>query len=931
MFRSFFLKMLLVFCCTVTCYDVQAQAGMEMNVETNATAGRQNLLDFTVELKNTSESSFNGILHITTPDGFKSISGSEILVELKPGEHRFIPLKVIKGKGAAAGTTDIVIDLLNDKNESILKKSITQQVEGNDAMSLQAVAPTVFLTNTNDSLSIKVNVTNLGNRSQQVFVVFNIPDLTGAESFFEHTAVIDVRKDSLFDFKFWVPKSLLDKSQFSVNVAAMRGTEKILFGSLSVNVQNVSSVKRYEDINSLAYNQYYQKNNVTASYRTSGKDTGVYQLMGSGDIDLPAGYLSVSGNIYMADSQNEPLISNTYLAYRLDTHQVKIGNISQQLEVPLFGRGIQFDSSDKAQNNRIQLGFIDENFNLTQKDAFLKRGYGMYALGTFGANNPSHQKSFNYVFKEDKIEQVAHHVVGVENVKQINKDWNIRLKAHGAFSHYERVNANQPSYALETQYNGLFKDVRLSGNYYVSSSYFPGNRRGVLQLQQNFMKTLKRDRMVYANIFYSDFAPESYTYSLNMKTTGFRVDTGISLPRVKSVGSAFGMQYYKETGNAFSWIVSNGFLSMEAFRITQNFNWLSSNQKHSVVLGVEEGLVKMSDAAKLFPQLKVNSIYSYKGFNATVTYQHGSYFLSEYSSLLIMEKKQSDFNRLTLSLASDHKFMSNKLLVRGGAAYLNDFISGETSSAFLNLQYLPTDKYRVYLNSSWFHYSKATIFQNAGMYVIEAGLSINLGSKAASPGKKGTLSAFVFYDKNGNNVFDEDDEPAPDFFITIDRTTFKSDGNGQIKYRSLPFNSYRIQSVQQNGWFAEGTEFLMNGYDQNVTVALHQNGSLKGKIQYRYDEKIVKNFDVKTGGIIFTVTKNGSFVQRIGTDDDGNFTAFLPTGTYEITLDTNSLSENTFCSNPKKQVLIQSGKITHTADFIIEVLQKQVKVKKFGS
>jgi len=339
----------------------------------------------------------------------------------------------------------------------------------------------------------------------------------------------------------------------------------------------------------------------------------------------------------------------------------------------------------------------------------------------------------------------------------------------------------------------------------------------------------------------------------------------------------------------------------------------------------------MSDGMKLYPQLKVNSIYSYKGFNASATYQHSSYFLSEYSSLLVMGKKQSDFNRLTLSLASDHKFMSNKLLVRSGATYLNDFISGETPSGFVNVQYLPTDKYRVYLNSSWFHYSKATVFQNAGMYVIEAGMSINLGSKAASTGRKGTMSAFVFYDKNGNNVFDEGDEPAPDFFITIDRTTFKSDSGGQIKYRSLPFNTYRIQPVVQNGWFAEGAEFIMNGYDQNVTIALHQNGSLKGKIQYRYDQKTVKNFDAKAGGIVFTITKNGSFVQRIGTDDDGNFVAFLPTGTYEIMLDTNSLSENTFCSTPKQQLVIQSGKITHTADFIIEVQQKQVKVKKFGS
>lgn len=217
------------------------------------------------------------------------------------------------------------------------------------------------------------------------------------------------------------------------------------------------------------------------------------------------------------------------------------------------------------------------------------------------------------------------------------------------------------------------------------------------------------------------------------------------------------------------------------------------------------------------------------------------------------------------------------------------------------------------------------------MFVVEAGITVNLGSRAASAGRKGTLSTFVYFDKNGNSIFDENDEPAPDFFITIDKTTFKSDANGQIKYKSLPFGTYKIQPVLQNGWFTEGTELVMSDYSQQIVVALHQNGSSKGKIQYRYDEKTVKSFDAKSGGIVFTVTKNGGFVQRIGTDDDGNFTAFLPTGTYELTLDSNSLSENTFCSNPKQQLVIESGKITYAADFIIEVQQKQVKVKKFGS
>lgn len=144
------------------------------------------------------------------------------------------------------------------------------------------------------------------------------------------------------------------------------------------------------------------------------------------------------------------------------------------------------------------------------------------------------------------------------------------------------------------------------------------------------------------------------------------MDTGITFPRLKSIGSSSGLQYYKETGNAFSWIVPSGFLSMEAFRITENFNWLSKNQKHSVVLGIEEGLVQMSNKNKVYPQLKINSIYSYKEFNASATYHHGSYFLSEYSSLLVMDQNQNDFNRFTLSLSTDHKFIDNKLFVRSG-------------------------------------------------------------------------------------------------------------------------------------------------------------------------------------------------------------------------------------------------------------------------
>ncbi|WCM41409.1 hypothetical protein MG290_10615 [Flavobacterium sp. CBA20B-1] len=930
MFHFFLKRLWLLLCMVAACCELQAQQIVEMHVETTAAKGRANIIDSTIALKNSSENPFSGFIQITTPQGFKSISGSEIAVQLQPNEQVYIPLKIIKGKAATAGTAEIVVTLLDNNNQLIATNSVEEHVEENNTMSLQAVSPTIFLTNANDSLSVKVQVSNLGNKPQQVFVVFSIPQLTSENNFFEQTAVIDVRKDSVFDFKFWVEKSLLEKSQFTVNVAAMRSSEKILFGNLAINVQNVSSVKRYEDTQSAAYSRYYQKNTLTTSYRTSGSNSNVYQLMGSGDVDLPAGYLSVNGNIYKTDSQNQPLISNTYLAYHLEQHQLKIGNLSQPIEMPLFGRGIQLETANKNLNNRFVAGFIDENFNLIEQDAFLKRGFGVFALGTFGANNPSNQKSFNYVFKEDKIEAATHQVFGVEKAQFINNNWSLRLKAHGGFSSYNRINKKQPSFAFETQYSGSINNIRLSGNYYVSSDYFPGNRRGVVQVQQNFMKNLKRERTVFANIFYANFAPESFTYQFNMQTTTFRLDTGLTLPRAKSIGKSFGFQYYKETSDAFAWLVPNGFLAMDAFRLTQHFNWLSPNQKHSIILGIEEGLLKMSEKAKMYPQFKLNSIYSFKGFNASATYQQGSFFLSEYTSLLALNKNQNDFKRLSIAVATDHKFFSNKLLLRSGMAYLNDFVSGETPSAFLNMNYAPTDLYRFFLNSSWFRYSKNTFFQTNTQFIVEAGFSMNLGGKAASAGRKGTLTAHVFYDKNSNNIFDEDDESAPDFLVTINKTTFKTNANGIIQYKSIPFGTYNLQAVFQNGWFAESTNCVINNYSNEVAIPLQQNGTLKGKIKYQYDEKLVKNFDLKNGGIICIITKNGQFIQRVVTNDEADFVAFLPTGNYEVTIDTHTLPEHTFCKEVTQSVQIQSGAITTIPDFVIQVQQKQVKVKKFG-
>ncbi|WLD23425.1 hypothetical protein NU10_12010 [Flavobacterium dauae] len=914
------------------CFISYAQNGITLDVQTEQPSiQKKNLVDMVVAVHNTTDTSFEGTLKISTPKGFKNISNETIPLLIDAGEQMFVPIKVLRETTVKAGISTIEMVVLNKDGTIVALQNVDQHTEENNNLRLSAELSSIFLTNVNDSLSVKVAVTNLGNRKQDVFVIFSIPVLVGESNFFELKGSVDVQKDTVFDFKLLLPNSLLNQSQFTVNVTGMRSSEKILFGNTAVTVQNVSSVKRYQNVENAGYAQMYQKNSVTASYRTIGKNADSYQLMGSADVDLPAGYVSLNGNFYK-NNQQQTLVTNTYLEYHLDNSSIKVGNVNLSSDMPLFGRGVQVKLADKENNRKLEVGFIDENFNLTEKNAFLKNNYGMYATGILGGSNSSDYITGSYIYKNDVTELAQHHLIGIDKTQRFGKNWQGNLKTYGGISNYEINDKSKPVFSVETQYSGTINTLRLSGNYFISSDYFPGNRRGTTQIQQSFLKTISKNRTLYANILFSDFSPQSYMYNMFVRSDNFRFNTGITLPRIKFLGTTFEYQYVTEKSNSFMGLTPNGVLQMKSHRLLENFNWISNNQTHSVTLGIEEGLTQLSESLQLKPQLKLNAIYSFKWLSASAMYQYGSFYLSEYASVLRVADKESTFERLTFVVAADKNFINNKLSVKTGASYVDDFYLGQTPSAFLNVKYVPNTQYQIFLNSSWYRYdSHNAIFSQGKMFIIEAGLTYNFKGTKPSLGRKGALFAKVFYDKNSNNIFDEGDEPAPDYFVTINKTTFKTNNEGRFEYRSLPFGNYKTQPVVQKGWFSEGTECVIDGYQSYVLIPLQQNGTISGKIHYDYDPNKVLNFELKSGGIIFNIFQDGKFIQRIPSNEDGVFVGFLPTGNYQIFINQNSLPDNTYCEQTSYDFNIVAGKITQLPTFEIKVKEKTINVKKFGS
>ncbi|WP_131701430.1 hypothetical protein [Chryseobacterium sp. FH2] len=901
-----------------------------MEIRNESNSENPNIIDVLLVLKNNENNRFKGKIDINTPSGFRTISDSKIEIELNPGQNLFIPVKILINKNAGSGKADLTFSLTDDQNHPVIKKSLPYTVVENNTIKITAENQIIYMGTTTDSLEVRARVSNLGNKRQNVTVVFKIPEATQRNLFIEKKGTIGVQKDSVFIFRFLPSGNLVKSSQFTVNIAGFREPDKEIFGNASVSVQNVSSTQRYQDIQLDMFSNY-SKNTITASYRRVGENTEMYQLIGSGGFNIPSGYVFARANIYTLNNQSDPVVNNTYISYHRERSEFTLGNISKLMELPLFGRGVEYGYTSGDKDKKIEIGFVDQSFSLIERNSFLKYGYGFYAKGILGAQNASKNISGTYIFKNDPYEKANHNILGTDIQYSFNKYWKMNSRIYSGLSFYENTHITKPSFALESQYSGKINTVNLNGNYFYSSDYYPGNRRGIVQIQQNFSTNIFNDHYLYANIMVSNFSPKFYSYNTDLKSNTTRTDIGISFPKKSNFGLGLGYQYQEETSNTY-----NNFFNtsgnqeskqLKAQRLTQNVTWTSGNKKHSSLLGLEEGLVEYPDRNNAQYQMKITGNYSYKWFNMNGIYQYGSYYLSEYA-LSRTFNKDIIYKKFSFSAFFNKNLFSEKFNVTSGLSYTEDALYGKSPSGFVNLKY-SKEKYGLFLNSSWFNYSSNSFKNN--LFTVEAGVTLNLQPNRLNPNKKGEVTAFVYYDNNNNSIYDEGDRIAENYIIMINNISFKTNSEGNIVYKAIPYGKYMLKQVIQQGWYYNEAEFEINKHNYFLQIPLHQNGTMLGKILYNFDSKKALDFEPKTGGIVFGIYDKDKFLQRVVTDDNGEFVSFLESGNYNIRLVESSLPTNTYCEQTSRDFTVQTGKIINIEPFVINVLEKKIRVKKFGN
>lgn len=914
---------------------LHAQTGpaITMSINKEAHSEKTNLVQMTVALYNNLNQAFEGTLIINTPKGLKCISGKDIAIQLEGNAKQFKPISIIIQKNAEAGIAQIEL-ILKDKNNNIITtETIEHRIAENKSVQLYPISSTIYLTDIAEEVNVDVGVNNSGNTYQDIALVVQIIDIKGNNQFSEFNTRIEVHQDTIISLPITLPKSTSTSPSYNVKISGLIMPGKEPFGFTSVTLQNASSERRYWSNASLSNN--FQSNTLTASIRKIGNNTNMYQLLGSGKIDLPLGYLSLQGNVYYSDNGSKPIATNTSLSYIANNTELTFGNISEISELPLFGRGIKLAQTNDAKNKKLTIGIVDQNFNLFSENNLLENGGAAFANGSWFDSKTNSTYNGGYIIKYEPWENATHQVLSGEIQRTISKDWRFAVKGFGGISHYLTPNKLQSSGGMEAQYTGkLSNQVTLSGNYFYSSSYFPGNRRGALQAQQQISKRTKKGSSLIASVYYFNFSPEYINNLYETSSENFKAEAGIILPTSGKWGLRVFPQYQKERSLVSHYLTNNPdgkgqMMSLNAVRLINQISWSNPAHRQNIILSIEPGLATYPLIDKPRFQLRTNTIFTYKWLNFNAIYQQGAFFITEYIGTL---QRGGDFKRLSLIASVKKNFFSNKLETFGGGSLFYDAQNGNTPSAFANIKYKPNDKYALFFNSNWFQYKNLFFGTISGrsIFNIEVGLTINFNHPVVSASKKARLKGFVYYDNNTNGIFDEGDAIAKNYHITFDKTFFRTDSTGYFYYTSVPFGTYKIGTQINKGWFTPDRDYVIDQYNVSIEIPLHKNGTAIGNIRYDFEENKVMDFTPKTEGIVISIYHEDELITRMPTNNSGVVTLMLPTGSYVAVLDRSSLAENTYCENNRHSFEVVSGKITKLNPFIIGVRQKTIRVKKFG-
>ncbi|SJN19519.1 hypothetical protein [Sphingobacterium sp. JB170] len=879
---------------------------------------------------------------LPSADNTASLSGmirlpKEIILET--GQTKSLPLKYMTNPQTVTSDNQRFTIALS-ATDSLLRvqppESFYIKLQNEHSIIIEPTRKEYYLDPATGQLQLLLRAQNTGLVPQTILPSFSgFP--TGFKIIGESLPItLNAGEQSLLTYTASMPGARVS-GDFDLRIQALDPAGKVLAGT-SVRIMSPGSVKRFGspvDFQNLPYS-----NAIALRYIDMGTYSSIYQLQGYGEIDVHEGAtLDYRMTLDYYKDQDGLNMYDSYLDYQTTKWGVKLGNIYENLDQSINGRGIKANYNFGSESSLSIYAVQNKYMLFSQMFDFLDGGE------TFGAKyaiGPQYNEkaSITYLHRNDAFRAVNSDLASAKKRLTFGQKHDLLLEG-GYSQERSRDNTNHAA-SVGINYNHTFGPYTLSSTNYYSSPYYSGLKRGLTQSDTRISMLLQNNNRLSARVSYMDNNP---SYQNGYANVYFNNANRIQiyelgyLVNTDQIQLEFRPYYMAQRAKYQNWLTQSLLPELAhsaSARLAANINFTSGEHRFSMLTDYGYTFLTISSAENTnFHSLKFTGNYNYRkiGFNSYV--QLKPYFLSD----LFAVGRAANYRVYTLGPNTRFEAFGGRLQTQAAAMYsYYDFSGSNNFSLNADMQWqltkgweLTAQVYYTFIKGRNFYgayqtsqpYAPASPNYRFDNRQIRIGIEKNFGRQGRTKGHK--LQLELFEDTNNNLVKDLNEAETAGVLVRLGDQAATTDNKGRVKFLDVTPGSHVVQIENNRDWVAQGPINVVVTKNKKLEVPLIITNKVKGSFKVAA-KKYMKSAP-QLGGIRINAVDTQGRAYHTLSDGHGNFTFYLPQGKYKFSVSSDGMPFS--IQNPQCEVIVGEAEDTLIPEFIYLDERRKVGIKHF--
>lgn len=857
-------------------------------------------------------------------------------IRLGPGEEKRFPVKYIVDKQTIVENLqrfEVRLNALDQEMEALPNASFYTQLADTRTLTLQTEQPVYFLQPSTNQTQLMLNCVNNGLIPISFRLVLSeVPE--GLEFMGEQMSLtLPAGARQLIPFIARNKTNSRQTADFSVTIQAVDASGQQL-AVHRVRIQHVNSVSSF-----FSNAPFAQTPNNTAAFRylSLNQYNEIYQMQANGQLTMTNKHeLDYRLNLDYYQQLGGVNLYDTYLSYENQNWGLKLGNIYENLDYALSGRGARasylINEVDRVSVYALQNNYMlaSQIFNDLPNENILAANYSFLKNGQEGR--------LTYLHSHQSFNALNSHQVSVAVPLKLGAQHDLKIEAGYSQETFTDIASTRRAVAGGIDYSITYKEYQFSTNNYYSSPYFTGLRRGILQSDSRIIKSTEDGGTYSLRISLLNNRPSyqgrRYRYGylpFQNSIYSYEIGYGKNLGRFRLEMKPYLMQQSLRNGTYSSEGEAPSRWRSSAGRMLLNVSYTAPI--HSFYLHVDHGYVyesTMPMAPSSYHSLRINGSYTNPLFGISTYIQINPYYLSD----LFANVNDAAYRLYSIGPNTNFTAFKNKLQVQLAAMY-NYYGFTDTRNYSVN------GTARWNLKGNWavtgdMFYTlvtmQTTLPAEVGLnYVrssfdtrqIRIGIEKQFAAMQTSNGKR--IRLIYYQDLNNNGNRDEGESYISGLMVKINDQTAVTDKSGQAEFQHMPVGNYIVDLLSTKGWTSTQPISLVLNKNISMEIPLTQTKLLQGEMQV-----MGKNYQLTApllSGIRLIAVDSQGRVYRTLTDQNGRYTFYLAPDIYEVSVETDEMPFT--IENKIEKIDMKAAPDKYVLDFKYYDQRRKVDVKKF--